>query len=143
MLKKSLPYYIHVYALIIRIALIIIICMKLCMTNLFISLQISYISNSVGDTIVQLNRPDCLFKLSIDLQYLFIYRPTTMHTMTLSELEGLYAECYGHRLSSAVYGSPTVELLFDHKQVKSLVKVRIDFTHTHSGTCTYKHILCA
>ena len=87
-------------------------------------LQISYSSNPVGDTVVQLNRFDRLFKLSTDLQYLFIYQPTATHTMLLSKIEELYEECYGHKLSSAVYGSPTVELLFDHKQVKYLIKVR-------------------
>ena len=88
------------------------------------SLQIGYIKGSVGDSLVQLNRQDCLFKLSLDLQYLFVHCPSSAQSMQLSELEVLYADCFGYKLSCAVYGSPTVELLFDHQPVKNVVKVR-------------------
>lgn len=99
------------------------------------SIQIGYNRYSVGNSVVQLSRFDCLFKLSLDLQYLFVYRPSTALTLPLSELESIYAECFGYTLSCAVYGSPTVELLFDHQQVKNLVKVRI--RNCRNKSCSY------
>ena len=85
--------------------------------------QVSYIPSSIGDSMIQLNQSDCLVKLSHDLLYLFIYHPTVDFTMSLSELESVYAECYGHKLIPAVYAEKGVPQLLVRKQINKAINV--------------------
>ena len=86
-------------------------------------MQISYIPSSIGDSVVQLNQSDCLWKLGQDLLYLFVYRPTADFMMTVSELVGTYPICYGRTLVPAIYAFKKIALLLASKQVAKIVKV--------------------
>ena len=70
---------------------------------------------------------DALWKLSKDIQYLFVYRPYVNFTMSLEDMRALYLECHGHKFNSLVYAHDQVEKLLKHKWVKPVIKV----SHTH------------
>ncbi len=87
--------------------------------------QISYIPASVGDSMVQLNAPDCVWKLSQDLLYLFVYQPTADFTRPLDELLNVYAKCFHHKLVPAVYQAKTVQQVMKSKQINKFIKVHM------------------
>ena len=95
---------------------------------------------------IQLNRPDCLWKLSRDLLYLFVYHPTADFTMPLDDLLAVYAECFGRKFVPAVYAAKKFEQLMGGKHMLKVMKVgkinRIDRTkHSCMNTQSCKDLL--
>ena len=87
-------------------------------------MQLSNIPGSVGDSLVQLNRPDCISKLGLDLLHLFVVQPTPQLDLSLAQVNSLYLQTYGRRLIPAVYGMKTLEGLIEkEKQLNILLKV--------------------
>ena len=72
---------------------------------------------------IQLGMADCFQKLSDDLAYLFVFHPTATFSMSVTELESCYAECYGRKLEPAIYAAKTVQKLFTWKQVVKVMQV--------------------
>ena len=72
---------------------------------------------------VSLTHADALWKLSKDLQYLFVYAPTRDYTMSLDNLVELYKTCHGHRLNPMVYKCESVNQLMNSKHLKQLIQV--------------------
>ena len=70
---------------------------------------------------------DALWKLSKDIQYLFVFRPCVNFTMSLEDMRAIYLECHAHKLNSLVYAHDRVEKLLKHKSIKPVIKV----SHTH------------
>lgn len=85
--------------------------------------QISYIAGSVGDSMVQLNPPDCIWKLSRDLLFLFVHHPSPDFTMPLSDMLSVYAKCYGHKLMPAVYAGKSIQQVMKSKQLNKVIMV--------------------
>ena len=85
--------------------------------------QISYIPTSVEDSLIQLNRPDCLWKLSRDLLYLFVYHPTADFSMPLNDLLAVYTDCFGQKFVPAVYAAKTFQQLMGGKHMLKVMKV--------------------
>ena len=72
---------------------------------------------------IQLGIADCFQKLSDDLAYLFVYHPTPTFSMSVSELETCYTECYGRKLEPAIYAAKTMQKLFTWIQVVKVMQV--------------------
>ena len=86
--------------------------------------QISTIDGSAGNSLVQLNRPDCIAKLGLDLLNLFVVQPTPQLDLSLVQINSLYLRCYQHRLVPAVYGMRTLEGVIEgEKYISLLLKV--------------------
>ncbi len=66
---------------------------------------------------------DAIWKLSKDIQYLFVYSPQTNYTMTIDQLVDVYNNCHGHRLNPMIYKCESIEKLMNSKQLKQIVKV--------------------
>ena len=75
----------------------------------------------MGDSLVQLNRPDCVAKLGLDLLYLFVVRPTPQLDLSLAQISSLYSQCYGRRLTPVVYGMRTLEGVIEGEKHLSLL----------------------
>ena len=86
------------------------------------------------DSVIQLNQSDCLWKLSRDLLYLFIYHPTPTFSMPLSDLLTVYAECFGRKLVPAVYAAKKFQQLMGGKHTVKVLKV---------GMVLYIYMYCA
>jgi hypothetical protein len=86
---------------------------------------------------IQLGMADCFQKLSDDLAYLYVFHPTATFSMSMTELESCYAECYGRKLEPAIYAAKTIQKLFTWKQVVKVVQVwcSIISTTTHNTIC--------
>ena len=59
----------------------------------------------------------------MDLAYLFVFHPTPTFSMSMADLESCYADCYGRKLTPAVYAAKSVQKLFTWKQVAQVIKV--------------------
>ena len=86
---------------------------------------------------IQLGMADCFQKLSDDLAYLFVFHPTANFSISVSELESCYAECYGRKLEPAIYAAKTVQKLFTWKQVVKVVQV---WFSNHISTCISMYV---
>ena len=87
-------------------------------------LQISTFQGSIKDSLVQLNRPDCISKLGLDLLYLFVVKPYPTFELSLVQISSLYHQCYGRRFNPAVYGMRTLEgVIQGEKHITLLCKV--------------------
>ena len=67
---------------------------------------------------------DAIWKLGKDVQYLFVYRPTKDFTMSVTEMEETYKECYGRKLNPRIYAHTVIQKLMKNKNLRSIVKVR-------------------
>ena len=77
----------------------------------------------MGDSVIQMGMAVCFWKLSMDLAYLFIYHPTPTFSMSVTDLEACYAQCYGRKLIPAIYAAKTIRKLFTWKQVVQVMQV--------------------
>ena len=85
--------------------------------------QISYIASSEGDSVIQLNQADCLWKLAQDLLYVFVYHPAADFTMPLTDLQATYDKCHGHSFVSAVYAAKNIQQVLRAKHLTKSFKV--------------------
>ena len=83
---------------------------------------------------VSLPLSECILKLSKDLQYLFVYRPSSDFKMSIDEMTDVYQECHAHKLNPMIYRHKHLDKLLKHKVLKPVIQVH-EYVHVHVYVC--------